>query len=76
VVPRAHGGKTTWDNVVTACGRCNRKKKNRTPHEARMPLHSTPRKPSWMPASARLGIRRVPDVWRDWFSGSTRAAEG
>ena len=71
VVPRAHGGKTTWDNVVTACGRCNRRKKNRTPHEARMPLRSMPRKPSWLPATARLGIRCVPEVWRDWLTGAS-----
>ncbi|MGB1698356.1 MAG: HNH endonuclease [Nannocystaceae bacterium] len=71
VVPRAHGGKTTWDNVVTACGRCNRKKKNRTPREARMPLRTTPRKPSWLPATARLGIRRVPEVWQDWLTGTS-----
>ena len=67
VVPRARGGKTSWDNVVTACGRCNRKKKNRTPREARMPLHTEPRKPTWLPAQARLGIRRVPEVWADWL---------
>ena len=31
VIPRSQGGKTTWDNIVTACYDCNRKKSNRTP---------------------------------------------
>ena len=25
VVPKSQGGKSTWENVVCACGRCNRK---------------------------------------------------
>jgi 5-methylcytosine-specific restriction endonuclease McrA len=28
VVPRSHGGKTNWTNVVTACGHCNFNKGN------------------------------------------------
>jgi len=36
VLPISRGGKTTWDNVVTACKKCNRKKGGRTPKEARM----------------------------------------
>lgn len=38
VVPRAYGGKTTWDNIVAACAPCNLKKGGRTPREASMPL--------------------------------------
>ncbi|GEQ97168.1 HNH endonuclease [Iodidimonas gelatinilytica] len=36
VVPRAYGGKTTWENVTTACAPCNLRKGGRTPHEANM----------------------------------------
>ncbi len=36
IVPRSRGGATTWTNVVTACSRCNLRKGNRTPAEARM----------------------------------------
>lgn len=36
VMPRSRGGRTTWENVVTACGECNLVKANRTPREARM----------------------------------------
>ena len=43
VVPRSRGGKHEWANVVTCCLRCNRKKSDRTPEEAKMPLLSTPK---------------------------------
>lgn len=45
VLPRSRGGKDTWENIVTACVRCNVKKGNRTPEEADMFLKSTPRRP-------------------------------
>jgi len=45
VIPRSRGGGDTWENMVTACVRCNVKKGNRTPREADMPLLSHPRKP-------------------------------
>ncbi len=45
VTPRSRGGIDTWDNVVTACVRCNVKKGNRTPREASMPLRHQPRRP-------------------------------
>lgn len=38
VIPRSRGGRTSWLNVVAACGRCNLRKRNRTPREAGMPL--------------------------------------
>jgi len=47
VMPASRGGKTTWDNIVTSCADCNRKKGNRTPSEAGMLLRSRPRRPTW-----------------------------
>jgi 5-methylcytosine-specific restriction endonuclease McrA len=46
VVPRSRGGKTSWENVVAACGACNLRKANRTPREAGMPLIREPYQPS------------------------------
>ncbi len=40
LVPRSRGGWTTWENVVTACSRCNLLKGSQLPEEAKMfPLH-------------------------------------
>src|SRR5689334_703749 len=36
VIPRSRGGRTTWENVVTACSGCNLVKGSRLPHEVRM----------------------------------------
>ena len=45
VIPRSRKGGETWENMVTACVRCNVKKGNRTPKEANMPLRNSPRRP-------------------------------
>lgn len=45
VIPVSKGGQHTWDNVVTACSRCNQRKSDRTPLEAGMPLCSKPKAP-------------------------------
>ncbi|GCE64532.1 HNH endonuclease [cyanobiont of Ornithocercus magnificus] len=45
VVPRSRGGADTWENVTTACLRCNVRKGNRTPQEAGMPLRQVPCRP-------------------------------
>jgi 5-methylcytosine-specific restriction endonuclease McrA len=49
VVPRDRGGATTWENIVCACIRCNTRKANRTPVEARMHLIRKPKRPKWRP---------------------------
>ena len=36
IVPRSRGGRTTWENVVTACIACNRDKGNRLGDECHM----------------------------------------
>jgi 5-methylcytosine-specific restriction endonuclease McrA len=47
VLPRSRGGDNSWTNTVAACGRCNGRKSNRTPSEAKMRLRYQPRVPSW-----------------------------
>jgi 5-methylcytosine-specific restriction endonuclease McrA len=56
VVPRSRGGPNEWDNLVTSCQPCNRRKGRHTPQEARMPLLSHPCEPRWSIA-ARLLVR-------------------
>jgi 5-methylcytosine-specific restriction endonuclease McrA len=46
VIPRHVGGKHTWENLVSACAPCNRKKAGRTPEQAHMKLFCKPARPS------------------------------
>ena len=45
VIPRYRGGQHTWENVVSACIPCNRRKAGRTPQEAGMRLIHEPAPP-------------------------------
>jgi len=45
VIPRYRGGEQTWENVVSACIPCNRRKAGRTPKEAGMRLMNCPSPP-------------------------------
>jgi 5-methylcytosine-specific restriction endonuclease McrA len=65
VLPRAQGGPTCWDNVVTACQVCNRKKGGRTPQQANMTLLSQPREPR---SRTLLLLSKLEqhDVWRKY----------
>ena len=79
VVPRSKGGKTTWENIVSACYACNRAKANRTPAEAGMKLLSVPKRPTWMPAvQIRVSSRSVPEAWRDYvyWTGEVDSEDG
>ncbi len=45
IIPRYRGGEHTWENVVSACVPCNRRKAGRTPQEAGMRLIRQPSHP-------------------------------
>lgn len=48
VVPRAKGGRTSWENVVAACQMCNLLKGDKLPRESRMfPLRPPVQPTSW-----------------------------
>lgn len=68
VVPVAQGGRKDWENIVTCCVTCNRRKGGRTPVEAGMHLRKVPRRPSSAPAvRITVGLRHAPDSWRDYL---------
>jgi 5-methylcytosine-specific restriction endonuclease McrA len=46
VIPRCRGGKTSWDNIVSACRTCNLKKGSKTPKDVGMHLKRLPMEPS------------------------------
>jgi 5-methylcytosine-specific restriction endonuclease McrA len=63
VQPVSKGGKSTFLNCVTACKKCNNKKDNRTPGEAKMYLSKYPFAPTIMEfimiKTKNLGIDKV-----------------
>lgn len=70
VVPRAHGGKTTWENIVIACVPCNQRKGGRTPAQAGMRLKTSPVRPKKLPELLSVTFTfqpGMPDSWRTWL---------
>jgi 5-methylcytosine-specific restriction endonuclease McrA len=67
VVPVAQGGRKDWDNIVTCCVTCNRRKGGRTPVQAHLNLIRVPRRPDKVPAiRMTFGVRNAPESWRDY----------
>ncbi|GAN87571.1 HNH endonuclease [Komagataeibacter intermedius] len=74
VIPRSRGGRTSWENVVTACSPCNLIKGSYMPHQIRMYPAGTPAQPT----SRRLqeNGRAFPpnylhESWRDYLYWDT-----
>ena len=69
VIPRSRGGKTTWENIVTACVECNKRKADRTPAEAKMHLLRQPKKPVYLPAmTVKMDTRQLPEEWKPYWT--------
>ncbi|MDX2101982.1 MAG: HNH endonuclease [Alphaproteobacteria bacterium] len=70
VIPRSRGGRTTWENVVTACGDCNLQKGNQMPHACGMIPLTAPIQPTSF--QLQENGRRFPpnflhESWRDFL---------
>lgn len=64
VIPRSHGGPTSFTNIVSACYPCNSKKRNRTPQQSGMYPRVAPIKPKTLPVSPPLiDMNKAPDEW-------------
>lgn len=67
---------TSWSNIVTACVECNRKKGNRTPKMANMPLKNLPVMPQknikYLPITSYLSKIRneIPSEWLTFLPDS------
>ena len=79
VVPRSRGGRTHWENVVTACGSCNLLKGSRLPRESGM----WPRVRPFQPTTRELQEhgRAFPpnylhESWRDFLYWDTELDQG
>ena len=63
VLPRSQQGKSTWENIVCACIRCNVKKGGRTPEQANMHLITKPVKPKRSPS---ISVRLADERYASW----------
>lgn len=67
VIPRSKGGGDTWDNVVTSCAACNRKKGDRLPQHVGFNLARAPQPPE-AAAFVYLHVDHVHDSWLPYLS--------
>ena len=80
VIPKScwkkNSSPTNWTNIVTSCVVCNRKKGNKTPKEANMPLITTPIAPNrsmkYLPVQEFLLMIRsdIPLEWSQYMKVS------
>jgi 5-methylcytosine-specific restriction endonuclease McrA len=66
VVPRSRGGASVWENIVTSCAPCNRRKGDRTPIEIQMQPRRAPRPPS-PTVFIRVAAPVVPPAWQQYL---------
>ena len=74
IIPRSRGGRTTWQNVVTACSHCNLMKGSQLPHEAAMyPSHRPYRPTSFQLQEIGRGFppNYLHESWRDYLYWDT-----
>ncbi len=68
VVPRSQGGKSSWDNLVACCHRCNNRKGNRTPEEAGLKLLRKPRPHNLHPSRHLIRmLGQAQEKWRKYL---------
>jgi 5-methylcytosine-specific restriction endonuclease McrA len=66
VIPRSKGGSSGWDNIVTCCAPCNRRKGDRLPKQVGMHPRRLPRAPK-PSIFVHVAVPRVPDVWQPYL---------
>ncbi len=70
VMPRAAGGRTTWENVVAACGPCNLRKGSRSLRQAGMRLAKPPGRPTaamLQNVGRKFPPNHLHDSWMDYL---------
>jgi len=67
VLPRARGGKSTFENTVASCEPCNRIKADKPLNQARMRLLRQPRKPYIHPLKGKI-VNPEPE-WQEYLAG-------
>ena len=68
VIPRYRGGEHSWENVVSACIPCNRRKAGRTPKEAGMKLINHPSPPRSLSFYIPYHYLKARSEWQQYLS--------
>ena len=66
VIPRSKGGSSGWDNIVTCCAPCNRRKGDRLPKQANMHPRRVPRAPS-ATIFVHVAEPKIPPAWEQYL---------
>jgi 5-methylcytosine-specific restriction endonuclease McrA len=75
VIPRSRGGKTTWQNIVTCCITCNKRKGKKNLEQAGMQLRRFPaRPPNPLVFLLETHEAPVPGCWNFYLNGSVHRA--
>lgn len=78
VIPRSRGGRTVWDNIVTACRDCNLTKGSKLPQECGMFPTTRPRQPTMVELQAN-GKKFPPNFlhksWGDFLYWDTELVD-
>ena len=79
LIPKSRGGKTTWENVVTACSKCNLRKGNLLPDVVKMHPINTPRSPTSFELQERGRMfppNHLHESWRDFLYWDSELENG
>ena len=66
VIPRSKGGASSWDNIVTCCAPCNRRKGDRLPRQANMVPTSAPKAPN-ATIFIHVAAPSIPAAWEQYL---------
>jgi 5-methylcytosine-specific restriction endonuclease McrA len=66
VIPRSKGGHSTWDNIVTCCAPCNRRKGDRLPKQVGMKPRRKPRAPN-PTIFIHVASPSIPAAWEQYL---------
>ena len=66
VIPRCRGGSSSWDNIVTSCAPCNRRKGDRLPTQAGMQPLRLPKAPG-PTIFVHVAASAIPAVWQQYL---------
>lgn len=66
IIPKSRSGEDSWENLTTACLRCNNRKGDRTPDEAGLKLQKRPVRPNHV-VFLRQYVGKVDKGWEPYL---------